>query len=112
LESRGRWTSEFEASLLYKVSSSVPVVFRDRVSLYSPGCPGIHFVEQAGLELRSPPASASQVPRLKACATAPGFFIILFKNIMHPLVCLLQQNILSFVCPSKTSYDIAEFPEK
>jgi hypothetical protein len=35
------------------------LVFRDRVSLYSPGCPGTHFVDQAGLELRSPPASAS-----------------------------------------------------
>jgi hypothetical protein len=26
--------------------------FRDRISLYSPGCPGAHFVDQAGLELR------------------------------------------------------------
>jgi hypothetical protein len=25
------------------------LVFRDRVSLYSPGCPGTHFVDQAGL---------------------------------------------------------------
>jgi hypothetical protein len=32
---------------------------RDRVSLYSPGCPGTHSVDQAGLELRNPPASAS-----------------------------------------------------
>ena len=35
-------------------------VFRDRVSLYSPGCPGTHFVDQAGLELRNLPASASK----------------------------------------------------
>jgi hypothetical protein len=35
--------------------------FQDRVSLYSPGCPGTHFVDQAGLELRNPPASASRV---------------------------------------------------
>jgi hypothetical protein len=35
------------------------LVFRDRVSLYSPGCPGTHSVDQAGLELRNPPASAS-----------------------------------------------------
>jgi hypothetical protein len=28
-------------------------------SLYSPGCPGPHFVDQAGLKLRNPPASAS-----------------------------------------------------
>jgi biotin carboxylase len=39
------------------------------VSLYSPGCPGTHFVDQAGLKLRNPPASASQVLGLKMCAT-------------------------------------------
>jgi hypothetical protein len=38
---------------------------RDRVSLCSPGCPGTHSVDQAGLELRNPPASASQVLGLK-----------------------------------------------
>jgi hypothetical protein len=38
----------------------------DRVSLYSPGCSGSHFVDQAGLELRNLPASASQVLGLKA----------------------------------------------
>nr|AGI56043.1 hypothetical protein P98-I [Mus musculus] len=43
--------------------------FRDRVSLYSLGCPGTHFVDQAGLELRNPSVSASQVLGLKACAT-------------------------------------------
>jgi hypothetical protein len=32
------------------------LVFPDRVSLYSPGCPGTHSVDQAGLELRNPPA--------------------------------------------------------
>jgi hypothetical protein len=42
-------------------------VFRDRVSLYSPGCPGTHFVDQAGLELRNPPASASRVPLPPEC---------------------------------------------
>jgi hypothetical protein len=50
------------------------LVFRDRVSLYSLGCPGTHFVDQAGLELRNPPASASPHPPprvlgLKACTT-------------------------------------------
>ncbi|GAB1286179.1 Putative methyltransferase C9orf114 homolog [Apodemus speciosus] len=33
----------------------------ERVSLYSPGCPGNYSIDQAGLELRNPPASASQV---------------------------------------------------
>jgi hypothetical protein len=42
---------------------------QDRVSLCSPGCPGTHSVDQAGLELRNPPTSASQVLGLKACAT-------------------------------------------
>jgi hypothetical protein len=46
--------------------------FRDGVSLCSPGCPGTHSVDQAGLELRNPPASASQVLGLKVCATMPG----------------------------------------
>ncbi|EDL38424.1 mCG148344 [Mus musculus] len=63
-------------------------VFQDRVSLYSPGCPGTHFVDQAGLELRNPPASASQVLGLKACAATTtwqkhGFYVsfsVLYKS--------------------------------
>jgi hypothetical protein len=43
--------------------------FQDKVSLCSPGCPGTHSVDQAILELRNPPASASQVLGLKVCAT-------------------------------------------
>jgi hypothetical protein len=39
--------------------------FRDRVSLCSPGCPRTHSVDQAGLELRNPPASASRVLGLR-----------------------------------------------
>jgi hypothetical protein len=39
----------------------------DRVSLCSSGCPETHSVDQAGLELRNLPASASQVLGLKAC---------------------------------------------
>jgi hypothetical protein len=51
-------------------------VFRDRVSLYSPGCPGTHFVEKTGLEIRNQPASASRVLGLKACATMSNFTLI------------------------------------
>jgi hypothetical protein len=51
----------------------VVVVVLDRVSLYSPGCPGIHSVDQAGLELRNPPASASWVLGLKAFAKPPSW---------------------------------------
>jgi hypothetical protein len=54
--------------------------FQDRVSLYSPGCPGTHFVDQAGLELRNPPASASRVLGLKACA---WLVITLLKGIVY-----------------------------
>jgi hypothetical protein len=50
------------------------MVFRDRVPLCSFGCPGTHFVDQAGLKLRNPPASASQMLGLKVCATIPGGF--------------------------------------
>jgi hypothetical protein len=46
--------------------------FPDRVSLCSPGCPGTHSVDQAGLKLRNLPASASRVLGLKACTTMPG----------------------------------------
>jgi hypothetical protein len=46
--------------------------FQDRVSLCSPGCPGTHSVDQAGLKLRNLPASASWMLGLKACATMPG----------------------------------------
>jgi hypothetical protein len=59
------------------------------VSLYSPGCPGTHSVDQAGLELRNPPASASQVLGLKACATTArhqGYFQpYVISNL--PLIC-------------------------
>jgi hypothetical protein len=56
------------------------LVFQDRVSLYSPGCLGTHFVNQAGLELRNLPASASQVLGSKMCATMPGAYNILNRK--------------------------------
>jgi hypothetical protein len=61
------------------------LVFRDMVSLCSPGCPGTHFVDQAGLQLRNPPASASQVLRLKVCTTRPekGFKMFCFLIESH-----------------------------
>jgi hypothetical protein len=45
------------------------LVFRDKVSLCGPGCPGTHSIDQASLKLRKPPASAFQVLELKACVT-------------------------------------------
>jgi hypothetical protein len=59
--------------------------FRDRVSLYSVGCPETHFVDQAGLKLRNLPASASRVLGLKACATTPpavlGYCMSVFMSV-------------------------------
>jgi hypothetical protein len=45
------------------------LVFSRQGFFNNPGCPGTHLVDQAGLELRNPPASASQVLGLKVCAT-------------------------------------------
>ncbi|GAB1300999.1 Transcription factor 19-like protein [Apodemus speciosus] len=43
----------------------------------SSGCPGTHFGDQAGLELRDPPASASQVLGLKGvCHHRPADFCV------------------------------------
>jgi hypothetical protein len=47
---------------------------RQGFSLCSPGCPETHSVDQAGLD---PPASASQVLGLKACATTAQLIVIL-----------------------------------
>ena len=69
------------------------LVFQDRVSLCSPGCPGTHFVDQANLELRNLPASASRVLGLKACAITalPGykkyFFFFFFLKIYLFIIC-------------------------
>jgi hypothetical protein len=38
----------------------VRFAFLDRVSLCSPGCPGTHSVDKAGLELRDSPAFVSE----------------------------------------------------
>jgi hypothetical protein len=45
-----------------------------------PGCPGTHFVDQAGVELRNPPASAYWVLGLKACAIMPARLFMPFVH--------------------------------
>ena len=60
------------------------------------GSPGAHFVDQAGLELRNSPASASQVLGLKACATMPGMFLVLFLFLI--LYILTHTTILKIAC--------------
>jgi hypothetical protein len=63
----GRKTTFFSFFLF--IYLFIYLFFRDRVSLCHPGCPGTHSVDQAGLELRNLPASASKVLGLKVCAT-------------------------------------------
>jgi hypothetical protein len=79
------------------------LVFRDRVSLYSPGCPGTHFVDEDGLELRNPPASASRVLGLKACATMPGLALPVLTA-LHPCCPL---STLCAHCPLLSYKDIS-----
>jgi hypothetical protein len=74
------WTFGRTVGCSYPLShlTSPLLVFRDRVSLYSPGCPGTHCVDQSGLELRNPPASAFLVLGLKACATTAQLLVLFF----------------------------------
>jgi hypothetical protein len=67
------------------------LVFRDRVSLCSPGCPGTHSVDQADLELRNLPASVSQVLRLKAYATTAQ----VFSNTVLPTMELYLHTLIT-----------------
>jgi hypothetical protein len=55
------------------------LVFLDRVSLSWNS-----LVDQAGLELRNPPASAFQVLRLKVCATTVWLVKLIFKRHFVP----------------------------
>jgi hypothetical protein len=79
------WCCSFYTSQVICLHLQVHFFFQDRVSLYSPGCPGTHFVDQAGLELRNLPASASQVLGLKACATTPGIRSIFLNHEPPPV---------------------------
>jgi hypothetical protein len=70
-------------SLVLRLFVCLFLVFRDRVSLCSPSCPGTHSVDQAGPKLRNLPASASQVLGLKACTTTARL-----SSILNNQVCL------------------------
>jgi hypothetical protein len=61
-------------------------VFPERVSLCIPGCPGTHSVDQAGLKLRNPSASASQVLGLKACATTAQPLSVLKQYLKNTVI--------------------------
>jgi hypothetical protein len=80
--------------------------FWDRVSLCSPGCPGTHSVDQAGLELRNPPASASRVLGLKACATTPGSLLIFNYIFVYYFMCACMWRSEDTQWESLPSYSV------
>jgi hypothetical protein len=65
--------------------------------LCSPGCPGTHSVDQAGLELRNPPASASQVLGLKVYATT-AWLLLIFATTIDILDFVSFKNIYVYEC--------------
>lgn len=96
------WPSSFlplPASFLFSVPFLLFVylyVVRDKVLLYSSGCPGICYVEQAGSEclevcLALPP----HVLRLNMCTTKPVPFFPL-KRLSLMCVCVYWGSVLFF----------------
>jgi hypothetical protein len=84
-------------------------VLWDRVSLCRPGCPGTHSVDQAGLELRNPPASASWVLGLKACATMPGWFSSFLNSTVlcaHFVTLFLSKSVILVSLCTVFTYNI------
>ena len=77
----------FHKYVIWKSSVLFVFCFRfcqDWVSLCSPGCPGIHSIDQAGLEFFNLPPSASQVLGLQACTTTAWLKIVIFiRNCFH-----------------------------
>ena len=88
------------------------LVFRGRVSLCGPGCPGTHSVDQAGLELRNLPASATQVLGLKACATTarPSVsllgtcFQVKMRKLVHLTCISLSCKLQFWLCMYSTGF--------
>ena len=69
----------FKSELFYRLSSFLLsfMVFLDRASLLSSsGYSKTWSVDQDGLELRDPPASASRVLGLNVCATTTNWFFV------------------------------------
>jgi hypothetical protein len=83
---------------LYGWEKSTLNLIRDRVSLCSPGCPGTHSVDQAGLELRNSPASASQVLGLKACATTARLECYSYSSLLICVCACVRICVCMYVC--------------
>jgi hypothetical protein len=77
--------------------------FFNRVFLCSPGCPETHSVDQADLELRNPPASASQVLGLKVCTTT-AWLSPHFLHMIKTLPTALQKALCQWSLNKKWQY--------
>jgi hypothetical protein len=78
---RGRDTyTQSESFFFVSLFLCLFLFFQDRVSLCIPGCPGTHSVDQAGLELRNLPASASEVLGLKTCLNYEFYTLISLRS--------------------------------
>lgn len=80
-----QWRAKSPGGLISKkISNLLPSFFffsfLDRVSLWSPDCPGTLYVAQAGLKLQDPSTSTSPVWELKACATMPSHHSQLIRH--------------------------------
>jgi hypothetical protein len=73
----------------YPTSHQIFVLFFKTGFLCSPGCPGTHSVDQAGLELRNPPASAPQMLKPRSCLVRVTSLALiwLYKLFIYVLGC-------------------------
>jgi hypothetical protein len=71
-------------------SSSFFLVFRDRVSLYSPGCPGTHFVDQASNSEMIAGFLKQLISKLEFQAGDGQWILYLILNLLLSKVCLLK----------------------
>jgi hypothetical protein len=84
------------------------------VCLCSSGCHGTHCVDQAGLKLRNPPASASQVLGLKVCATTAchGHQLFLLTSDVSKRFSIWILFTFAFAPPPLTLHFYNFFPQR
>jgi hypothetical protein len=95
MEGRSEWVWKDILILLFVY---LLVCFPDRVSLCSHSCPGTHSVDQAALELRNLPASASEALGLKVCATTAQQYSYTLKRRSY-----IGSSWILFYCYEETS---------
>lgn len=78
--------------------------FQDRVSPYSPGCPGTYSLDQASLQFRDPPVSVHWVLALEMCTstTWPSLAcfqcnLLMYASLSLYFLCLMN-DYLTFNC--------------